>query len=484
MSANRPHAVNAPLAQGSGNLAATLQTVSLRRAEHIVAALLLMVILALFYRDVIFRGRTFLQLGYTAGTMPFSIGGGAYGYPTTGEQLKGGPIDPAAIAWENEPFSRRASELLWQGVLPLWNPSQGMGEPFMANGTAAPFEPIQVIFSVVPSRYWPLAADLQVLLRYFLAGIFTYLFMRKLGLGLLPGVCAGVAFMLSSYFITFGNHHPIRSETLLPLLLYCYERFFTRPFLGNLILTASVITWVLLASFPESGFLVIMMATLWYTYRSISHIWQTHFARQIILARLGGLVLVVSVGLGLAAFSFLPLVEEVGNALHIHEGGTGLLSLPPVAIMLSVLPGALPSLAWLPYFYSSVLALAILGIVTGVHVPVQRQSLIFFSAYAAVFFLKSYDFPALRWIGLLPGLSQINIPRYIVPSLSLCCAILAAYGIQAIIDRRVTLRSMFLIFLGFFAFCTYWLLGSSNPEIDIPKLAVAIIAALGTVLAV
>src|SRR5690349_21763782 len=90
-----------------------------RVGEHLLAAVLLIVALSIFYRDIIFGGRTFLLLNAANGTLPTSMGS-AYGYPETQSDLA--VLDPAN-AWVNEPYQRRIGKILASGEVPLWIPN-------------------------------------------------------------------------------------------------------------------------------------------------------------------------------------------------------------------------------------------------------------------------------------------------------------------------------------------------------------------------
>src|SRR5689334_23169174 len=190
-------------------------TTSWRQSENFAAVLLIVIFLILFYRDVVFNGRTFLMETAAEGTMPTK---GPFKY----EGVTPGFVanDPSAISLQIEPFNRFLSKSVKRGDFPLWNPYIGLaGSPFLADGHTGPLEPLQFLFFFIPDHYWPYAIDAQLMIRFFLAGIFCYLFARRLKIGFLGGVSVGILFMLSSYFVTHGNHPQVKTETLLPLVV-------------------------------------------------------------------------------------------------------------------------------------------------------------------------------------------------------------------------------------------------------------------------
>src|ERR1051326_5968858 len=136
--------------------------------------------MVIFYRGILFQGRTFLVEGGVNETMPLSefSQAGAYGYSGPLNEYE---LDKAAKAWAGQPFDRYSAESYQAGEIPLWNPYEGIGMPFHANGQSAILDPIHALIYLFPLNRWPLAEDLHLLLRYFLAGLFTVLFLRSLG---------------------------------------------------------------------------------------------------------------------------------------------------------------------------------------------------------------------------------------------------------------------------------------------------------------
>jgi hypothetical protein len=413
------------------------------KQEHILAAIVMIIALALLYRDVVFANRTFLMQNTVFGTMPLSNGAGPYGYPSGISTFGEYPvIDGGAAPWQLDPYNRRAGKILLSGELPLWNPYAGLGEPLMVDGNSAALEPIQVMFYFLPERYWAAGMDMQALLRYFIAGFFTYLFVRSLGLNFSSALFAGLAFMLSSYFIAFGNHPQLKPEALLPLAMYSTERLIRRPSFANITFDAGVIAWILIASFPESGFLALALAKLWHLYRILWQSYDVHFAWQTVLSLFGRLILSVGIGLALSAFFSFPLLDHIRSALHVHDSTVGLRAFPKPLVLLSIMKNVAPDLRWGIHFYTSAVVLGIIGLVTSFKAAPERRIVGFFAIYGILFYLKVYGFGLGQWIGYLPAFNQIDIPRYIYPSIGFCFAVLAAFGVNAIMDFKVGLRLM------------------------------------------
>ena len=293
-----------------------------RNREHLGAILVLVILLAIFYRDVIFEGKTFLMETAAPGTMPNA---GPYNYDGTQPGFVAN--DPGAIAWQQEPFNRFISKSIKRGDFPLWNPYAGLaGTPLLADGQTGPLEPIQFLFFFIPVRFWPLSIDLQLLIRFFIAGFGCYLFARRLRLSFLASMTAAVLFMLSSYFVTFGDHAQIKVEALLPLVMYGYDRLADLDDHSGPWICSLLIGWAVIAAMPESTFFVLSLGTLWYFYKSILEGGHEggilNKARKAIWRYLGPTLL----GFLISLAYLLPFLEFLQNGTSSHAPASGLVA--------------------------------------------------------------------------------------------------------------------------------------------------------------
>ncbi len=115
-------------------------------------------------------------------------------------------------AWSAEWFKRT-------GHLPLWNPEIFGGLPFVAAGSGGIFYPTWLLRYVVPATT---VANLGFFVHYLLAGLFTYLLLRRLGLGWTGAVIGGVAYELSGLIASYpspGHDGKLFASAMLPLLL-------------------------------------------------------------------------------------------------------------------------------------------------------------------------------------------------------------------------------------------------------------------------
>lgn len=115
-------------------------------------------------------------------------------------------------------FSRQS---LSQGEIPLWNPYQFSGIPFLAAGQQQVVYPLSLIYYLLPlaSAYgWFTVVNL------WLAGVFMYLFVRVLGISRFGAVIAAITYELCGMFIASAVFPMILGASVwLPLLLTMAE---------------------------------------------------------------------------------------------------------------------------------------------------------------------------------------------------------------------------------------------------------------------
>jgi hypothetical protein len=129
------------------------------------------------------------------------------------------------------PWRTFARELLHEGTLPAWNPHMFAGTPFLANPQVGLYSVFSLPLWVLPFDY---AVGVEAALKLWAAGFGTYLLVRQLGLGFLPGVLAGVAYAFSALNIVWLTHATLPAvAALLPWMIWLVERILTRARLAD-----------------------------------------------------------------------------------------------------------------------------------------------------------------------------------------------------------------------------------------------------------
>ena len=455
----------------------TSKTYNLSRYHNISAALIILFVLILFYRDVVFAGRTFLMETAALGTMPVQ-GPFKYKGVTPGFVAN----DPSAISLQIEPFNRFLSKSVKRGDLPLWNPYAGLaGNPLLADGHTGPLEPIQFLFFFVPDRYWTYAVDMQLLLRFFLAGFFCFLFARRLHIGFLGSIAAGVMFMLSSYLVTSGNHPQVKTEVLLPLVLYGYDRLSDIKDGPGFWLCALFIGWAIIAAMPESTFFALFLGILWYFYKSFFVQRETHHSLKEVRRIFARYISSTVLGFLISAVYLLPFLEYVSLSASVHSTGNeinwGGSAAPIWTIFSTILPTQDRYFAQFGIFALFVLVLSFLCLRNQSRF---RPVILFFSVYAAFFILAVFDFPLTTWIQEMPVFNQIVLYRYPVLSIAFCLAVLSGIFVEEAHARLsyktvlIALLVLPLLFLGLPRLYNSRALASNLPDHQVIYIAICL----------
>jgi hypothetical protein len=112
------------------------------------------------------------------------------------------------------------------GELPLWNPYEFSGFPWLATGQAGVLYPPNWIAALLPA---PRAMSLVVLSTYLIAGAGTYRLARHLGAPPLAATVGGYTYALSGFMIAHLGHTPmINAAAWLPWVFLAVERLRSR----------------------------------------------------------------------------------------------------------------------------------------------------------------------------------------------------------------------------------------------------------------
>lgn len=200
---------------------------------------------------------------------------------------------------------------LLAGRLPLWNPYNYAGTPFMANPHTAVFYPftwLVLLMPVLEAHKWMIAVHCLM------AGGFMYLFLRRLGLEQAAALAGSMPWMLGGYFMAhavMGHLTLLFNAAWLPMALYCYERGLQTRRWGWLFAAGSVLGVQLIAGEPQVCYYTSLLIAIYGLVRTIGdvspgeHRWQPRrYGRWV-----GGLALVAAVCAATSGIQSIPTVE-------------------------------------------------------------------------------------------------------------------------------------------------------------------------------
>jgi hypothetical protein len=199
------------------------------------------------------------------------------------------------------------------GQIPLWNPMIFGGLPYLAPVTHGDvLYPTSFLRLVLPAY---VVTNLGFVLHYILAGLFTYLLVRRLGLSWGAGVLGGVAYQLSGIMVSYahpGHDGKLFVSTMLPLaLLALVVALRERRWWGHALLSLAV-ALCLVSPHVQTTYHLLIASGLFALYLTFGD--TTAEPLQTRLARLGLPLAAVVVGFGVAMPQILPFLEYIPHS--------------------------------------------------------------------------------------------------------------------------------------------------------------------------
>ena len=359
------------------------------------------------------------------------------------------------------PWRLFAAQTLKSGFLPLWNPHQFCGTPFVANSQSAVFYPFNLLFCVFPVAR---AFGISVLLHLFLTGSFMYVFLRSpaLGLGRPAALLGAVAWQMCHWQVAWLALPTFLCVSCwLPLALLLVDRAAERPTARRATALGLCLGVMLLAGHLQIAAYCLGLITAYALFR-IMPLLKTRWKPLT-----GAALLAVALLLGIAAPQLLPSVElsrmshRAGGAVNLKAyAGYVNLAVPPVNLVTALSPGFFGSPTRGTYWgvgtnggpgaymenalYGGALTLllAIAALLTTWRtLGVTR----FFALAALVSLLLALGTPlnGILFFGI-PGWAQTGSPGRILVLWSFCLPVLAAVGLDTLLrcfDVRALAKS-------------------------------------------
>lgn len=188
--------------------------------------------------------------------------GGWPGYDpwTTHKEMLGADAIRQIYLWKE--FS---AQQFTSGHFPLWNPYTFSGQPLAANFQSSAYYPLNLFYFLTDSRNaWILLITIQPLL----AGVFMYLAIKSFKLSNIPALFGSIAFIFSSYFITWlENGNVSQSYLWLPLTIYAINKFFEKFKTRYLLVLTIAFALSIFAGHPQTVIYIAIATFLFFTYK-------------------------------------------------------------------------------------------------------------------------------------------------------------------------------------------------------------------------
>ena len=161
-----------------------------------------------------------------------------------------------------------ASEQFKQGQFPLWNPFTFSGQPLAANFQSSVYYPLNVFYFLTDAKS---AWILLIVSQPFLAGVFMYLAVRSFKIAQAPALFASIAFMFSSYFITWLENGNISHSYLwLPLVFWSINKYFDSFKIRYYLVLTLSFSMSIFAGHPQTVIYIFLAATSFWLFKTIN----------------------------------------------------------------------------------------------------------------------------------------------------------------------------------------------------------------------
>ncbi len=193
------------------------------------------------------------------------------------------------------------------GQFPLWNPYMFGGIPFVEGMHGDIFYPISLALFFLDARtMW----GWKMVLHVFLAGVFTYMWLRGLGLRRAPAFFGGLVYMTGPDLVSLvypGGDGKLFVSALAPLMFWLTDRAARRGRISDFAFFSLGLATVMFTSHMQLAYFTVW-GVFWYFLFRVIQRWRAerNTARAVRLT--GGFVLAGVVGVGAAAVQFAPAI--------------------------------------------------------------------------------------------------------------------------------------------------------------------------------
>ncbi|MGH7505271.1 MAG: hypothetical protein ACRELX_06455, partial [Longimicrobiales bacterium] len=345
------------------------------------------------------------------------------------------------------------------GSFPLWDPLLFGGLPFVEGMHGDIFYPPSLALFFLDARaMWTWKMALHV----FLAGMFTYLWLRGLGLRRGPAFFGGLVFMMGADLVSLvypGGDGKLFVSALAPLVFWLAERAVRSRRIGDFAFFALGIALVVFTSHMQLAYFTVWGVSLYFFFR-LAQIWRAERSAAIAGRLLGLYTLAGVLGVAAAAVQFLPPLEylrewshraektvaaqdenayEYSTTYSLHAEEIASLVVPEFVgdnVQTEVRAG---NTYWgrnpfkINHEYAGLVPLLLAPLL---FLRRREPRTWFFTALAVLSLLYALgaDTPAFRLFYLIPGVSLFRAPSLIIFLYGLSVATLGALGLERLID--------------------------------------------------
>ena len=393
-------------------------------------------------------------LGWAA--LVFAIATLTLAYPALGGHFLVNPFSDQYIA--GYAFRDFAARSLRAGHgFPLWDPYIFGGMPYVAAMHGDIFYPTFLLRMVMPTDA---AMTWGFIIHVWLCGLFTYLFLRALGLGFFASLIGGLAYMLSGQIASLvspGHDGKLFISALFPLTLLLVLRGVREGRAWTWGALAIVIGLAVLSPHPQLLQYLLIAAGAFALFCAFATLDGVELDRRLAFRRLAYALGAVLLGGAMGAIQYLPVKEYVAwspraGGLRAYEVATSY-SMPPEELINTYLPqfSGILDAYWGRngiHFHSEYIGAVVL-VLAGAGLGARREDA---TRKRLVWFWTATGIVALLWaLGgftpfynlvyvLVPGTKFFRAPSTIFFIVAFAVSVLAAFGAERGLNRQIGVR--------------------------------------------
>ncbi len=204
------------------------------------------------------------------------------------------------------------------GRFPLWDPLLFGGLPFVDGMHGDIFYPPSLaMFFVDTAQFW----GWKMVLHVFLAGVFTYLWLRELGLRRETAFFGGLVYLAGPQLASLlypGGDGKLFVSALAPLAFLLTERAVSRRRVNDYALFALAVALMVFTSHMQAAYFAIWGISLYAVFR-LAQWWRAEKQTGPVLTHFAAFALAGMVGVGAAAVQFFPPLGYLRTYSHRAE---------------------------------------------------------------------------------------------------------------------------------------------------------------------
>jgi hypothetical protein len=345
------------------------------------------------------------------------------------------------------------------GQFPLWNPYMFGGIPFVEGMHGDTFYPLSLALFFLDARtMW----GWKMVIHVFLAGLFTYLWLRGLGLRRAPAFFGGLVYMMGPDLVSLlypGGDGKLFVSALAPLMFWLTDRAARRGRISDYAFFSLGLALVMFTSHMQLAYFTVWGVSLYFLFR-VGQQWRAQKDTGRAMRKVATFALAGALGVGAAAVQFVPPVRYLrdwsrrADMTVQAQGRTGYeystsYSLHPEEIVSLVVPEFIgdnvqtETRAGNTYWGRNAIKFnhEYAGLVPLLLIPVllirrRDPTAIFFMALGtlALLYALGANTPFFHLFYRIPGVSLFRAPSLTIFLYGLSVATLGAMGLQRLLD--------------------------------------------------